>query len=129
MIGKATGNFTGRGPNGAVNVVGLSVGLGRSHEAQSGILGTKAFCTGVEFRKPTDAATTALFASLARNEAIARAMFCERGLTITLTDPALTSVRHVVAATTGAYEDVTLFAHEIEFTWDATGHTAVHRCV
>lgn len=129
MIGRATGNFTGGGPNGAVNVVGLSFGLSRSQDVESGLLGSKALCSGVEFRKPTDAATPALFASLARNEVIARATFRERGLTITLTDAALTSVRHVVAGTTGAYEDVTLFAHQIEFTWDATGHTAVHRCV
>lgn len=129
MTGRVTGNFRGGGPNGAINVVGLSFGLSESLDARSGSVSGRPICSGVDFRKPTDAATPALFASLATSEIISRATFRERGLTITLTDAALSSIRHVVAGTTGAYEDVTLFPREIEFTWDATGHTAVHRCV
>jgi hypothetical protein len=55
-------------------------------------------------------------------------VFREHALTITPTDAGLASVRHVVAGTTGTYEDVTLVPSEIEFSWHATGHTAVHRC-
>jgi type VI protein secretion system component Hcp len=129
MTGKVSGSFRGGGPNGAINVVGFSFGLSQSLAAHTGFLNGRAACSGVDFRKPTDAATPALFASLATNEVIAHATFRERGLTITLTDAGLASVRHVVAGTTGAYEDVTLFPREIAFTWEATGHTAVHRCL
>lgn len=128
MTGQRTGNFTGGGPRGAINVVGLSFGLSQSLNASNGLLSGKSACSGIDFRKPTDPSTPALFASQATNETITSARFRERGLTITLTHSVLASVRHVAAGTTGAYEDVALFPHEIEVTWDATGHTAVHRC-
>ncbi len=129
MTGQRTGNFIGGGPSGAINVVGLSFGLSQSVNASNGLLSGKSACSGIDFRKPTDASTPALFAAQATNENITSARFRERGLTITLPNAAIASIRHVVAGTTGAYEDVTLFAHQIEVTWDATGHTAVHRCV
>ena len=88
----------------------------------------RSVCDGVDFRKPTDAATPALFGSLSKNGTIARAVFREHALTITLTDAVLHSVRHLVAGTTGAYEDVTLVPSEIEFAWTVTGQTAGHRC-
>ena len=128
MTGPRTGSFRGGGPNGAINVVGLSFGLSQPVDARNGLVSGKIGCNGVDFRKPTDEATPALFASLATNEVITSARFRERGLMITLTNAGLGSVRHVVAGTTGAYEDVTLFPHEIEVTWDATARTAVHRC-
>ncbi|MBV9607377.1 MAG: type VI secretion system tube protein Hcp [Solirubrobacterales bacterium] len=129
MTGRVSGAFRGGGPNGAINVVGLSLGFSQGVDVHSGLVNGKPACSGVEFRKPTDASTPSLFASLATNETIANATFRERGLTITLTNAALSSVRHVVAGTTGAYEDVTLLPLQIEVTWDATGRTAVHRCV
>jgi type VI protein secretion system component Hcp len=129
MTGRVTGNFRGGGPNEAINVVGLSFGLSQAVSPHVGVLSGKTACSGVDFRKPTDASTPALFASLATNEIITSARFRERGLTITLTDAALASVRHVIGATTGSYEDVTLFPRDIEVTWDATGRSALHRCI
>lgn len=129
MTGSVTGNFTGGGRNGAISVVGLSFGMSQPIDTHIGTPTGKTVCSGVELRKPTDAATPALFASLATNETITSARFRERGLTITLSHALLTSVRHVVAGTTGAYEDVTLVPRQIEITWDATGHTAVHHCM
>jgi type VI protein secretion system component Hcp len=129
MTGKVTGNFRGAGVNGAINVVGLSFELSAVTDAHSHLRTGRSVCDGVDFRKPTDAATPALFGSLSKNETITRAVFREHALTITLIDAVLHSVRHVVAGTTGAYEDVTLLPSEIEFTWTATGQTAVHRCV
>lgn len=128
MTGRLTGSFRGGGANGAIEVVATSFGLSQSVDTHTGVLTGKTVCSGVEFRKPTDSATPALFASLATNETITSARFRERGLTITLTDAVLSSVRHVVAGSTGAYEDVTFVPHEIEVTWDATRHSASHRC-
>lgn len=129
MTGKVQGRFRGGAANGAINVLGTSLGLSQSVDTHHGFLTGKTVCSGVEFRKPTDSATPALFASLATNETITTARFSERGLTITLTDAVLSSVRHVVAGSTGAYEDVTFVPRGIEITWDANGHSASHQCI
>lgn len=128
MTGSVTRNFRGGGRDGAISVVGLSFGLSQPVETHSGSVTGKIVCSAVDFRKPTDAATPALFTALATNEVITSARFRERGLTITLSNAVLASVRHVAAGTSGAYEDVALVPHGIEVVWDATGHTAVHRC-
>jgi type VI protein secretion system component Hcp len=128
MIGKVTGIFRGGGPNDAINVVGLSFELNQRVDPHTLHLNGRSDCGGVDFRKPSDAATPALFTSLSTNEVISSARFRERGLTITLTDAVFASVRHVAAGTTGAYEDVTLVPRQIDFTWDATGRTSTHHC-
>ena len=129
MTGRTTGAFTGSGPGGTIDVVGLDFQLMSLTDVHTGLPLGKTVCERFNFRKPTDSSTPLLYQAASANEVITRAVFQETGLMITLTNAVIGSVHHVDAGTTGQYEDVALAPQTIEFTWTRTGRTATHECV
>jgi type VI protein secretion system component Hcp len=120
MTGADTGQFDGGSTwtpeKGAIALIGLDT------EYTSGDFA--AGCQDISFRKPTDGTTPLLFNSLNNDESITNATFTEwkggptsgggggkgpqRVFQIKVAGGHITSVHHVWATTTGAYEDVTV---------------------
>jgi type VI protein secretion system component Hcp len=94
-------------------------------------------CSDVQFRKPTDSATTRLFIAQLRSEEIPSAVFSEarpssKGsavfLKVTLENATITSIHHVDSTKTGAYEDVTLSPTHVAIEWMPTKHITEYNC-
>jgi type VI secretion system Hcp family effector len=144
MKGATTGTFTGgvtvSGHAGEIEVLALDFGLTTPVDAATGQSSGPTACDGVSFRKPTDRSTPLLVSAETSGEAITSAVFDEVGsggaagiaqnvFTVTLTNATITSVHHVDATTTGAYEDVTLTAPEtVTVTWNQGGITSTFNC-
>lgn len=96
-------------------------------------------CSDVQFRKPTDEATTRLFAAQLRNEEITNAVFSEVHpapmggsqvfLKVTLQNATITSIHHVDSTKTGAYEDVTLSPTHVALEWMPSKHITEYNCL
>ena len=132
MTGTTASQFTGpvqvSGYRGAIDVLALDL--------TSTPTGTSP-CNGIEFRKPTDQTTPALFLAQRTNEAIKSAVFDEvhsltKGsvvmLRATASNLTITSIHHVDSTTTGAYEDVTLTPAKVAVEWVPTKHITQYLC-
>jgi type VI secretion system secreted protein Hcp len=142
MKGAHTGAFTGgvtqAGHKGAIAVLGLDVELTVPTSQSTGLPSGKAVCKGLNFRKPTDRATPLLFAAAATGETITSAIFNEYQtspagkqmltLQIRLTNAFISSLHHVNATTTGAYDDATLVPSAVTLTWKPTNTTSQYNC-
>ena len=143
MTGATTGTFVGdvntRGHAGAIGVLALDLGLTRPVDEGGRVLGRER-CDAVSFRKRTDRSTPQLFHAEATNETITSAVFDQVSpgtpnapsatvLTVDLTNAVISSIHHVDATTTGAYEDVTLIPQKMTVTWTAGGIASSVECL
>jgi type VI secretion system secreted protein Hcp len=142
MTGARTGAFTGgvtlKGHAGAIEVLGLDGGLTDQIDSSTGQATGKTLCTGINFRKPTDRSTPQLFNAAATLETITTATFDEYQVTSTgalqvalqikLTNAHVTSIHHVTATTTGAFDDVTLVPSTVRVTWKPANVFSQHNC-
>jgi type VI secretion system Hcp family effector len=142
MTGSVTGKFTGgvaqKGHEGAIAVLGLDAGLTVATDQNTGLPTGRAACDGVHFRKPTDRATPLLLHAAGTGENITSAYFNEYqtspsgqaqiALQVKLTNARITSLHHVTATTTGAFDDLTLVPAVVRFTWKPSNTVSEFTC-
>jgi type VI secretion system Hcp family effector len=123
---------------GPLGVIGLDGGLTVATSSSTGLPTGRVSCDGINFRKPTDRSTPALFAAAARGETISNATFNEYqlfssgvrtlALQTKLKNVFISSLHHVNATTTGAYDDVTPVPAVVTLTWKPTNKTSQVSC-